>query len=106
MKTKIWKVRHWPPSNNGNSDEHGKSYPTVDLGHMATTNRNNALWFAMQQKQQEHEKHIVQQQDGALPTFYRKRALAFRNQVHYLRQSLSCLLRSAKFEKQCVGVVN
>merc|ERR1712016_434933 len=41
------------PSNMGNSEEHGKSYPAVDLGHMATTNRNNAMWFAMQQKQQE-----------------------------------------------------
>ena len=35
----------------GNMDERSKGYP-MDLGHM-TANRNNAMWFAMQQHQKE-----------------------------------------------------
>ena len=55
------------PSNMGNSDEHGKSYPAVDLGHMATTNRNNAMWFAMQQKQQEQLQKLQHAQQAMKP---------------------------------------
>ena len=42
------------------TDERNKAYP-VDLGHM-TANRNNAMWFAMQQHQKEQLQKLQQAQ--------------------------------------------
>ena len=45
-----------------NADERSKTYP-VDLGHM-TANRNNAMWFAMQQHQKEQLQKLQQAQQA------------------------------------------
>ena len=45
----------------GSMDERSKGYP-MDLGHMGAANRNNAMWFAMQQHQKEQLQKLQQAQ--------------------------------------------